>query len=38
MPETMPLALKVKIMEGSDKAGKFRMYGNGWSFEGKWLN
>lgn len=38
MPEKNDLALKVKIMEGSDKAGKFRMYGNCWSFEEKWLN
>lgn len=28
MPEKMTLALKVKIMGRSDKAGKFKMYEN----------
>lgn len=28
MPEKVTLALKEKLMEGSDKVGKFRMYGS----------
>lgn len=35
MPEKMTLALKEKLMEGSDKVGKLRTYGGELDFGGE---